>query len=357
MGIEEQLKEKALQLGFDFAGLGVARPAPHAQALVDWLAEGCHGDMHWMGRDPGRRADPRLYVPGTRTVLTVGLSYHSEPLPPAWRDDPGRGRIAAYAWGPDYHTVMTPMLKELAAEADRLLAPATPSRWAVDTAPVLEREAAAGSGQGFIGRHTQFIHPQWGSCVWLAEVLIARELVPDPAGAPDPHRGCGTCMRCLDACPPGALTGPYRLDARRCISYLTMEHRGAVDPALRQRMGRWIFGCDECQSACPWTRAHARRGAQRFLRLDPDLAAPPLDGLLALDAAAFKARYHGTPIARAGLPRLRRNVCTAMGNSGLTSFIPVLQPALSDPDPAVREHAAWALHRLGTPTRPDPPSA
>ncbi len=346
MGIKTELKHKALKLGFDFAGFAPARKAPHAREFNAWLEQGCHADMRWMERNIEQRLDPRNYFKQASTILTVGLSYFTEPLPPALRDDPRRGWVAAYAWGPDYHDKMASMLKTLADEVDKTVNPVASSRWALDTAPLLEREVAAATKIGFIGRNTQFIHPGWGSCVWLAEILIARDLEPDPVIAAHPHAGCGDCRLCLEGCPTGALDAPYHLDARRCISYLTMEHRGSIEPQLRPRMKRWIFGCDDCQILCPWTQKHARRGKNRFLKLDPRLAAPLLEDLLAFDKDAFKARYKGTPLFRAGINRLRRNACIAMGNSGIRDFIPALHKALSDNDHAVREHAAWAIERL-----------
>jgi epoxyqueuosine reductase len=354
MNPSTRIKNEALRLGFDLAGIAPATPSRHAGAVRDWLAAGHHGEMGWLARDPERRLDPGRVVPGARSVISVGLSY-AVAEPPAGRwDDPLCGRVARYAWGPDYHDVLLPMLMELGrfveAEAGR------PVAWRayVDTGPVLEREVAARAGLGFVGRNTLLVAPTFGSFLFLGEILTDLELEPDApaeqAGAAwvrdGKVAGCGACHRCLEACPTHAFPAAYVLNSRRCISYLTIEHRGAIPEELRPLMKNWIYGCDECQTVCPWVKQFAQPGKIRFLSADPDRAAPRLLELLALDDAAFRERFRGTPVLRTKRRGLLRNVCVALGNSGSPAAIPALEHALNDPEPLLREHARWALQRL-----------
>jgi epoxyqueuosine reductase len=357
--IGERIKEEALRLGFDLAGVAAAGRPRHADAFLAWLSRGRHAGMAWMARNPERRLDPALVLPGARSVVVAGLSYHAgEPPADLW-NDPLRGRIARYAWGRDYHDVMLPMLEELALWIRSELGEPLAWRAYVDTGPVLEREAAAAAGIGFIGKNTLLIHPSIGSYLFLGEILLDRSIEPDVPAREDggladapPAAGpgtCGSCRRCLAACPTGALDAAYDLDSRRCISYLTIEHRGSLPQELRPLMGNWIFGCDDCQSVCPWVRRFARSGRVRFLRAEPDLMAPDLAGLLALDEGAFRERFAGTPMLRAKRGGLLRNAAIALGNGGSPAAIPALEQAIRDADPIVREHAAWALERLRPP--------
>ena len=363
--ITQRIKAEALRLGFDLAGVAPASPSPHAAAVRDWLSAGHHGEMGWLARDPERRLDPARVVPQARSVIAVGLSYAVAPPPAARWDDPRCGRVARYAWGPDYHEVLLPMLMELGrfveAEAGR------PTAWRayVDTGPVLEREVAARAGLGFVGRNTLLVTPEFGSFLFLGEILTDLELEPDrPAedgGANlkrgDKVAGCGSCQRCLDICPTHAFPSAYVLNSRRCISYLTIEHRGSIPEELRPLMKNWIYGCDECQSVCPWVKQFTRPGKTRFLRADPEMATPRLTDLLALDDEGFRARFKGTPVLRTKRRGLLRNVCIALGNCGDPSVIPDLERAGADPEPLIREHAAWAIQRLVRPPEPSPGNA
>lgn len=350
----QRIKDEALRLGFDLTGIAPATPSIHGGAVRDWLAAGHHGDMAWLARDPERRLDPARVVTGARTVIAVGLSYAVAPPPAERWDDPRHGRIARYAWGPDYHDVLLPMLMELGrwleSEAGR------PVAWRayVDTGPVLEREVAARAGLGFVGRNTLLVTPEFGSFLFLGEILTDLELEPDAPAEEDGANlrcgekvaGCGSCRRCLDACPTHAFPAAYVLNSRRCISYLTIEHRGSLPEDLRPLMKNWIYGCDECQTVCPWVKQFARPGKTRFLRADPEVAAPRLTDLLALDDEGFRAHFKGTPVLRTKRRGLLRNVCVALGNGGDRDAIPVLEQALLDPEPLIREHAAWAIQKL-----------
>jgi len=338
-----RLEEQAHSLGFDLVGVAPAQtPAEALQAYLGWLARGDYGEMAYMARADrvARRADPALILPGVRSLVCVAVHYDSGPPPPV---DPLHGRVARYAWGQDYHDWMLPRLEELAAWL-RAEAGGAAHRAYVDTGPLLERAFAARAGLGFIGKNTCLIHPRLGSWLLLGVLLVDVEL---PAGKPLPPR-CGSCTRCLDACPTGALTAPYRLDARRCIACLTIEHGGPIPPELRPLLGDRVFGCDECQTVCPWQRFSPPTAVAAFRAADAGRAAPSLLELLAMDEEAFRRRFAGTPLLRTGRERLQRNAAVALGNAGDPRAVPALRRALDDPSPLVREHAAWALERLGT---------
>jgi len=341
------VKDKASELGFNLVGLTPARPAPHLHAYFQWLDAGMHGEMGYMARTDRqeRRRDLNAILPGVRSLVIVGLDYHTLKLPDAILADPTRGRIAAYAWGRDYHDLMLPRLEELAHWLRAESKSEARHRAYVDTGAILERDHAQQAGLGFIGKNTMLIHPRRGSDFFLGEILTEVEF--DEYSQPSPGTMCGTCARCLTACPTGAFPRPYVLDARRCISYLTIEHHGWIDRELRPLMGNWVFGCDVCQVVCPWNRFAVQTLTTEFFPLNPDRAAPPLSQLLALDEAGFEALFHGTPVHRLGRARLVRNAFIAAGNSRRLELIPPLRSLISDPAPLVRGHAAWALARLG----------
>lgn len=353
--LAERIKEEAFRIGFDVVGIAPATPAPHAGDFQAWLACGRHAGMEWLARDPERRVDATRVLAGARSIVVAGLSYYvADPPADAW-NDPLRGRIARYAWGPDYHDELLPRLKELAAFVERAAGRPVAWRAYVDTGPVLEREVAARAGAGFIGKNTLLIHPDHGSYLFLGELLLDLDLPPDaPAedGGATLRAGervgsCGSCRRCQDICPTHAFPAPYILDSNLCISYLTIEHRGAIPEGLRPLMKNWIYGCDECQSVCPWVKQFSKPGRTRFLAFNPDFAAPRLADLLALDEAGFRERFRGTPIPRTKRRGLLRNACIALGNSGRPdAAVPALERALEDPEPLVREHAAWAMGRV-----------
>jgi len=340
------LKAHAQALGFSLVGTALARPAPTLAAYQRWLALGMHGEMAYLARRDrlARRRDLNQIVPGAQSIVVVGLDYFSGQFSDAALSDPARGRIAAYAWGLDYHNIMTPRLEELAAWLRGAAGGASAQRVYVDTGAVLERSHAQQAGLGFVGKNTMLIGPRRGSYFFLGEIITTAAF--DAYDAPHRETMCGRCTRCLADCPTGAFPQPYVLDARRCISYLTIEHKGFIDPALRPLMGSWVFGCDICQDVCPWQRFAVETPELAFRAADLDRAAPPLRELLALDAASFQARFHGTPLQRAGRDRLVRNACVAAGNSGVSDLFDPLARLLDDSAPVVRGHAAWALARL-----------
>jgi epoxyqueuosine reductase len=350
MGLTERICDKARDLGFDLVGVAPAPAdaylAPHLDRYRSWIARGYHGEMGYMARADRveRRMDPGRIVPGVSSVICVGLNYYPGVLADDRDRDPAYGLISNYAWGLDYHDVMLPRLEQLAAFARAEAGREVSYRVYVDTGPVLERAYAARAGLGFIGKNTCLIHPKMGSWLFLGEVLIDVELAPTSEQG---RVGCGTCRRCLDACPTGALVEPYVLDARRCISYLTIELKGPIPHRLRPLVGNWIYGCDVCQVVCPWQRFARSTRQPAFLAEAMDHTAPALQSLIGMGEDAFHRRYEGGPILRIGRGRLLRNVAVALGNWGDERAATSLVGALADEEPLVRGHAAWALARIG----------
>ncbi len=333
------IRTAAQRLGFVLCGVARVTAAAHAEFVRQWLAAGNAATMRYIERGLEKRLDPRLVLPEVCSVVAVGYPY--APAPPApidWREQM-RGRIAAYAFGADYHVVMERKLEQLAAEIRGLQAGVV-ARAYVDTGPVLEREWAASGGVGWFGKSTNLLHTEHGSWLVLGEILTNLELEPDTV---QPDR-CGRCTRGLDRCPTAALKAGYVLDARLCISYLTIEHRGAIPRELRAKMGNWIFGCDVCQEVCPWDERLARRRG----RPAGDDLHPYLPELLLLSDAQFAARFRASAVRRAKRAGLARNVAVALGNTRNPAAVGALQTALRhDPTPLVRAHAAWALGEVG----------
>lgn len=326
------VKARGRALGFDLVAVGPADPPPHGSAFLAWLEAGYAGDMDYLARTQERRLDPRKVLAGARSVVACALNYHQGP-------HPGPSHVARYAWGRDYHELMAPRLRALGEELERQ-APGTRSRAYVDTGPLLERELAARAGLGWVGKNTMLLHPALGSYFFIGVILTTAELASDP---PLPDR-CGSCTRCLEACPTGAFLGPRVLDARRCIAYLTIEHRGAIPERLRPQVGSLAFGCDICQDVCPWNRRPPVTAEVAFLARD----LPGLTELATLDEAEYRRRLRGSALRRAGRRGLARSAAVALGNAGDPASVQALARALEDPEPQVRTHAAWALGRLGT---------
>jgi epoxyqueuosine reductase len=300
--------------------------------------------MAYLTRQVAKRSDVRVPFPWARSVVCVGLQYDTpHPYSTAARKD--RGWISRYAWGDDYHDVMKAMLDRVVDGLRALGAEAGPfqARTYVDTGPIVERAYAAAAGLGAWGKNTCLLHPEHGSWFFLGEIVTDLAL---PADAPRPDM-CGSCTACLEACPTGALPAPYVLDATRCISYLTIELKGAIPEVLREGVGRHVFGCDICQDVCPWNRKRRRRGGPAFAPR-PEAFEPDLAELAGLDEAGFRERFRRSPVKRAKRRGLLRNVAVALANSGDSSRRPVLERLAADEDPVVREHAAWALRRLET---------
>ncbi len=335
-----RIKRHARELGFDLVGITEPDPGPHAGFYSDWLSQGYHAGMSYLARPDAvaKRADPRRIMAETRSILVVGMNYYQGQQP---RTESPFGRVSRYAWGADYHEVLLTKLHELAqwieGQMDEFLA----CRAYVDTGPVLERALGQRAGLGWIGKNTSLIHPRQGSYSFLGELLLSLDLGPDPPFTSD-H--CGRCTACLDACPPGALAAPRTVDARRCISYLTIEHQGAIPTSLRALLGDRVFGCDACQEVCPWNRRFAHPTSEpAFAARQPTLN---LVEVLSLDEDAFRARFRHTPLWRARRAGLLRNAAVAAGNLRDPVLLPVLKAAGSDPELLVRQHAAWAVRRF-----------
>jgi len=340
--LADVIRARAMALGFDLVGFAAAGPfAREAELVLASLRDGRLEGMRWFSPDRVRLScDPERLLPGAQSIIALGVAYAQKP--PALVPDGRRGRVARYAWGRDYHDVIRPKLRTLADTIVAETGPATRCRWFVDTGPFVDRAAAERAGLGFIGKNTCVLTGQHGSLVFLSAILTTAHLEPDPVGA----RDCGSCRLCLDACPTGALTDAFRMDATRCISYLTIEHRGWIPRELRPQMGDWVFGCDVCQDVCPWNRARSASSHEEFA---PDVGAGEtldLPGLLRLDDRAFRDRFRGTPLTRPKRRGILRNAAIALGNARDPSAAPALIEALCDPDPVVRGHAAWALGQI-----------
>jgi epoxyqueuosine reductase len=336
--MKEALRQWALELGFDDCRITTASAPESAPRFSQWLAERRHGEMAYLERTAPKRVDPPRVLPRARSIITLAASYHN----PNWNS----GCIARYARYQDYHDTLAGRLKQLADFVNRLGGEGTRSLWYVDTGPLLERDLAQRAGLGFVGKHTNLINRQLGNWIFLSEIITTLALEPD---APEQNR-CGSCTRCITACPTAAITAPFQLDARRCISYLTIELRGSIPVELRRAIGSRIFGCDDCLQVCPWNR-FAREGRLMKAEASSELAQPDLLELLSLDEARFKRRFAGTPILRARRRGLLRNVCVALGNVGDEKVLPALQNAARDTEPLVLEHAAWAIEQIQTRSR------
>jgi epoxyqueuosine reductase len=337
----DRIRAAARAVGIDRIGFAAAGDLGPQAGLEGWLDRSYHGTMAWMARDPARRRDPRRASAGARTVVSVAVNYfHPQPT----GDGAGSGRISRYAWGGDYHSGVKGKLRALLdrLRGDLHFAPRPGARAYVDTGPVLEKAWAHTAGVGWVGKHSNVITREAGSWLFLGELLLDAEVEPDSPATDF----CGSCTRCIDACPTGAIVAPTVVDSRRCISYLTIEHRGVLDPDLRAPMGDWIFGCDICQDVCPWNK-FARPADDRAYAPRPGNAAPQLSQLARLDRDAFAERFRGTNIRRPGWAGFLRNVMVALGNWRDPEARPALAAGLDHPAPLVRAHAAWGLGRLG----------
>jgi len=335
---------KARALGFAACGFASAGEDPvRAARLEEWLGEGHHGTMEWMETRLHHRRSPQGLWPEAKTVIALGMSYAPGVDPMALEEVGDRARISVYAQGKDYHDLVKKRLKALA----RWLVEREPGedvKVFVDTAPVMEKPLGEAGGLGWQGKHTNLVSPDHGSWLFLGAIYTTLELAPS-----DPHRDqCGSCRACLDACPTDAFPAPYTIDARRCISYLTIEHKGPVPHEFREALGNRIYGCDDCLAVCPWNKfAQTAHAAREFLPR-AELVAPRLAELLALDDAGFRAVFSGSPIKRIGRNRFVRNCLYAAGNSGDARLIAPVNALLDDPDPVVADAAAWAKARLAS---------
>jgi epoxyqueuosine reductase len=337
--LAERARQLALETGFDLAGIARADSAPDLALFAAWVERGYAGEMRYLTGQVAKRGRLGAAFPWARSLLCVGLQYDT-PHQYSMDAPGGRGWISRYAWGDDYHDVMQAMLERLRGRLQAELGPFQ-ARGYVDTGPIAEKAWAAAAGLGALGKNTCLLHPEHGSWFFLGELVTDLEL---PGDAPRADM-CGSCTACLDACPTQAFPEPYVLDATRCISYLTIELKGAIPEPLRPGLGRHVFGCDICQDVCPWNRKRRRAGGRPF-EPRPGNESPELGELALLDGAAFAARFRGSPVKRARRRGLLRNVAVAIGNAGGAAQRAPLERLNDDPDPVVREHARWALRRL-----------
>ncbi len=343
MTVEQEIRAKAEELGFVACGFARADATPLAGAeLHEWLGEGRHGEMGWMEERASQRAAPQGLWPEAKSVIALAMSYAPAVDPLALAEAKDRGRISAYAQGGDYHKTVKKGLKAL-------------GRWLhdrfggelkvfVDTAPVMEKPLAAAAGIGWQGKHTNLLSREHGNWLFLGIIYTSLELQPDEPADAGMH--CGNCSACIAACPTGAITGPHRIDARKCISYLTIEHHGPIPIEYREAIGNRVSGCDDCLAVCPWNRFADAAAANRAFLPRAELAAPRLADLLALDDAGFREMFSGSPIKRIGRNRFIRNCLVAAGNSRESLLAEKVRPLVADPDPVVADAARWALDRL-----------
>jgi epoxyqueuosine reductase len=331
-GVAEQIKARARDIGFDLVGITTAQPPQHSQHLQQWLAKDFHGEMDYLARNTDKRVNPSKILADARSIVVVGLNHYTG-------DHDRTGRVARYAWGTrDYHEVMSGKLEQLAVGIAEMGGTGTRCLGYVDTGPILERDLAQRAGIGFTGKHTNLISRKLGNWVFLGEILTNLELPADP-----PEREyCGTCQRCMDVCPTRAIVGPYQLDARLCISYLTIELKGSIPVELRPLVGDHVFGCDDCLEVCPWNRFAQQSPVREFQHRET----PPLTDYLSWDEAKFRDFFRGTPIFRIKRRGFLRNVCVVLGNTGDETALPALKRVCHDADTMLAEHAAWAIEQI-----------
>ncbi|HOG78536.1 MAG TPA: tRNA epoxyqueuosine(34) reductase QueG [Anaerolineaceae bacterium] len=349
-GLRQVLQDCAEARGLHLLGISPAQMPTHIEVYEKWIEAGKQAEMGYLARPDAvvKRRNPAELLPGLRSIAVVGLRY-AAPGPAVLPGDPTRGQVAAYAWGKDYHSVIPEKLQWLAEDFQKASRKTFNWRIYTDTGPLLERDLAQQAGLGWIGKNTCLISPAWGSFILLGELLFDTEIEAD---APFTADRCGTCTRCIEACPTGCIGADRTLDARRCISYLTIEHKGSIPPELRPALGNRVFGCDICQQVCPWNRKWLNTAGDAALEPRAETATPALIEALGLSAAEFNIRFKDSPILRAKRRGYLRNVATALGNAGLTDAIPALENALlNEPEPLIRGAAAWALGQIGSATR------
>lgn len=348
MNLTQTIKEQAVRLGFSLVGVTTPDPLPHDEVFEMWLAQGRQGEMAYLNTPRSRlcRARPAMVLPDCRSVIVLGTRYPA-PLPITGnnRDDPSRGKISSYAWGEDYHDILPGRLRSIVNFIELQVGHSFPNRWYSDTGPILERELAQRGGLGWIGKNTCLINPERGSYFFLAEILLGIELEADQPFTPD---RCGTCRRCIQACPTQCILPDRNLDAKRCISYLTIELKGSIPAELRPLMDGWVFGCDVCQSVCPWNRFATADGDPAF----NDSLTRPRPALMeeiTLDASDFNFKYRRSPLRRPKRRGYLRNVAIAIGNLRNPEFVlPLTELLMYDSEPLVRANSAWALGQIGS---------
>ena len=341
--LTQQIQAHANELGFELVGV---TPAAHSETIAryrEWIENGYAGKMHYLEKHLSLKTDVRQLLAEARSVISLAMNYYTLDPPEALAQDPGRGQISRYAWGDDYHELIRERLLELVTFIKQTAESELKTRVCVDTAPIIEREYAQKAGIGWIGKNTNLIHWRSGSWYFLAEVLVNIVLESD---TPELRGSCGTCTRCIEACPTDAIIEPNLLDSRRCISYLTIELKESIPKTLRPEIGNWIFGCDICQEVCPWNSKAVSTTETGFQPRDGNFT-PKLLSLVGMTQEEFSRRFKGSPIKRAKRRGFLRNVLVAIGNWGTQRAVPALKDALTDDEPLVRSHAAWALGRIG----------
>jgi epoxyqueuosine reductase len=338
--VKDQIKARARELGFDDCRITTAQPPATARKFEEWIARQDYGEMAWLQRNAFKRVDPSAVLKEARSIVTLAVSYHSSSFS-SLSSFQNSGVVARYARYRDYHDILAAPLQTLTDFINQTAGPNTLSLWYVDTGPFLERDLAQRAGLGFVGKHTNLISKTLGNWFFIAEIITTADIQSD-----EPERNrCGTCARCITACPTAAITAPFQLNARRCISYLTIELKGPIPVEFRQAIGNRIYGCDDCLAVCPWNRfASESRIMREHVR--HDLSQPNLIELLALDGAAFKAKFAGTPLIRTKRRGVLRNVCVALGNIGDANALSALEKAAHDPEPLIAEHARWAIEQI-----------
>jgi len=346
--LEQNIKEYGTSLGFDVVGITTAEPfLRDEEAAIDRIRRGLMDGLPWYTEERVHRSThPELLLSGARSIISLAMSYLTGVPQPTGHEP--IGKVARYAWGDDYHDVLKARLKEFVAGLEPRLGRAVKTRIFVDDGPMNDRAAAERAGVGWFGKNTNILTPSHGSWVFLAQVITDLDLEPDRPLA----KTCGSCVRCIDPCPTGAIVAPYVVDNTRCISFLTIELRGAIPRELRPLVGDWVFGCDICQEVCPVNRK-AALGLEPAFRQRHDFAAPALLPLLELDDEGFRERFRNSPVKRAKRVGLQRNVCVALGNIGDSVAVPALARCVAESEPLVRRHAAWALGRIGGPEARD----
>jgi len=331
--MKEQVVQLARKCGFDGCRFAAAKVAPHQADYFDWLEHGLHADMGWLARAPERRTDPRIVLPGCRSVIVLAYNYYQG-------NEVRRqtGRFARYAFGSDYHDILLDQMRPIAAFLEKR---GGTQKCYVDTGPMLERDFAGSAGIGWHGKSTMCLNEDLGTWFFLGAILTTLSFEPD---APVRNR-CGSCTRCIEACPTQAITAPYRLDARRCISYLTIENKGAIPLEFRRLIGDRIYGCDDCLEACPWNR-FAQISAETRFQIPASLRQLRLRDLAALSEAEFRRLFRDSPVKRIKHNRFVRNVCVVLGNVGTTEDLPILRALAAEPDSLISEHAQWAIDEI-----------
>ena len=340
------IRQKAEELGFGLVGFAKVAPSQTIGIYQDWLRQGYAGAMEYLERHAELKEDPRHLLPEAQTLIALGMHYQTDDPDPVQSNNPALGRVSRYAWGDDYHQVLRAKLRELSDGIQQKFRVGDGQhRPCVDTGPLLERELAHHAGLGWFGKHSNLIHWPQGSWFFLAELLVDFPLTPD---APFTRVDCGSCTRCIEACPTDAIVADRTVDARRCISYLTIELKGAIPQELRTRMGNWIFGCDICQEVCPWNR-NAPRTSEPAFQPRSGFQHPELVEWMEMNQEEFHRRFRKSPLKRTQRRGLLRNIAVALGNWGSPKAIPALGKGLRDTEPLVRQHAAWALGRIAAP--------